>query len=310
VLSLAFSSCVCDTRPLSTTTSPSACAPITPRDLGLWVWQTSAITDPQTAQSLRTFAAAHHVRRLSLHAQGIADGSVAQRAQLAEFIRAAHAACIEVDLLFGATEWTAPGPNGQDAAVRLVDATIAFGVEHADTRPDGVEFDVEPYTTDAWNTDRQGTENDYLDLLERLGAAASRGRLRFGADVAFWYYSEPCTRDGITRPFGELVTDRVDRIEIMAYRDFAGVDHDNGIIDVASEEIAYASRAGREAIVGVETSPQAPDTQTFAQEGPDALARELEVTRVWFTSQPAFGAYRGNAVHDWHYFGAQYSLPQ
>lgn len=289
------------TSAVALASSVSTCAAIGTGDRGLWVWQTSAVTDPGEADAVIAFATSHRVRRLYAHAQHVVDGPPEARERLAAFVRAAHAACLEVDLLFGATEWTSPGPGGQDEAVGLVLATAAFGDAHPDARPDGAHFDVEPYTTDAWNADREGTENAFLDLLERLHAAASAHDLPLTLDVAFWYVGETVTRDGATRSFGELVIDRVDRIVIMAYRDFAGVDHDNGIVDVASEELAYASRVGRDAYVGIETDPNAPDAQSFADEGADATTRELEASRVYFTTHPGFERYRGSAIHDYRW---------
>lgn len=102
-------------------------------------------------------------------------------------------------------------------------------------RDHGINSLVEPHTLSDWTTDYQSIANQYLDLLDKVRPLLQEYGLKFTVDIPFWYDSRDIVRGGAAaRPFHELVCilqcsfnqqiiDRVDRVGVMDYRDFATV---------------------------------------------------------------------------------------
>jgi len=256
---------------------------------GVWVWQQGQAKDPAKAAALLEFAAKHEVTHLYLESQSLL---LLDPERLAAFIDEAEAACVAVELLFGAAAWAQTEHHGE--ALALVDAARTFVDGLAGARPVGLHFDVEPHGLPDWGANQGTYANQYLDLLEAMAAKLLGSELPLTVDVAFWYDGVMVDRGGETRPLSELVQDRVDRVVVMDYRDHA--EPPDGIIDNAAAELAYAEQIGRRVRVAVETTcGLEPEKVTFCEEGAIAMTLALELTAQVYARSPAWD---GVAVHD------------
>lgn len=256
---------------------------------GMWVWQPEQAKDPEKTAQLLEFAATHDVTHLYLESEAL----LAQDPErLVAFIAEADAACVAVELLFGAAAWAQTENHAEPLA--LVEDALALVDGLAGPRPVGLHFDIEPHGLPDWNVDPQKYASEYLDLLEVMSADMIGSELSLTVDIAFWYDTVMIERDGATRPLNELVQDRVDRVVLMDYRDHA--EPPDGIIDNAAAEVDYAEQIGGLVRVAVEsTCGLEPEKITFCEEGSIAMYLALELTNTIYAASPAWD---GVAVHD------------
>jgi hypothetical protein len=256
---------------------------------GMWVWEPAQAQDPEKAAQLLEFAELHEVTHLYLESESLL---VEDPSRLVAFIAEADAACVAVELLFGAAEWAQTENHGVPLA--LVDKALALAEGIGGARPVGLHFDVEPHGLPGWDIDQAQYAGEYLDLLEQMAAKMLGSELSLTVDIPFWYDTVMVERDGATRLLNELVQDRVDRVVVMDYRDHA--EPPDGIIDNAEAEVAYAEQVGRLVRVAVETNCGLdPEKVTFCEEGTIAMSLALGLTASIYAASPAWD---GVAVHD------------
>jgi hypothetical protein len=256
---------------------------------GMWVWQPEQAKDPGKAAQLLEFAAAHEVTHLYLESEALL---VEDPERLMAFIGEADAACVAVELLFGAAAWAQAEHHAEPLA--LIEDALALVEGVAGPRPVGLHFDIEPHGLPDWDLDPQGYASEYLDLLETMAANMMGSELSLTVDIAFWYDTVLVERDGASRPLNELVQDRVQRVVVMDYRDHA--EPPDGIIDNAAAEVDYAEQVGGLVRVAVEsTCGLEPEKVTFCEEGAIAMFLALKLTTSVYAASPAWD---GVAVHD------------
>lgn len=251
--------------------------------LGVWVWQQDVVKDVAETALLLEFAAARGVTHVYVESEALV---VQDPVRLEAFVAEADEACVAVELLFGAADWTHTENHG--VALALVEAGLEIDGAA------GLHFDVEPHGLDDWAGNEQEYAGEYLDLLEAMSTRLVGSELELTVDVAFWYDTVMIERDEVVRPLSELVQDRVDRVVLMDYRDHA--EPPDGIIDNAATEIAYAGQVGGRVRVGVETTCGIePEKVTFCEEGSRAMLQALATTTEMFVGSPGWD---GVAVHD------------
>ena len=132
-------------------------------------------------------------------------------------------------------------------------------------------------------------------------------------DIPFWYDAAdelsgatfPITFHGVSKPASEHVIDLVDEVAIMDYRTAAyGAD---GVIAMAEDELAYASKRGKPVLIGLETT-ELPDEELIefqgvpsrfiAEKPPDSrvvvLVRSKSEARFFVVSPSQWPALRGD----------------
>lgn len=240
-------------------------------DRGMWVWEGP---DPAAL----TFASERGVDDLYVNAPPGFSGDPAYAALVAD----AHARGIRVHALAGDPTWADENADHMVAWVREVRASGLF---------DGAQVDVEPYLLPAWSSDRTGLMKRYVRALSRARKAA--GKVDLVAVVPFWF-DEPSLEDRKGRTLLSHVVSASDGIAVMAYRD--GTTGPDGIIQLAAGEVAAAGAAGKTAVIGVQTAPDALDKLTFFEEGDAAMEAALAEVDAAFAGAEGYG---GTAVH--HY---------
>ncbi|MBX7195654.1 MAG: hypothetical protein K1X94_26595 [Sandaracinaceae bacterium] len=256
--------------------------------LGLFVW--SDDFDVRRDEIL-TLAEDAGVTEIYLHANRVYAGDL-DEAVLADWIAAADARCLSVELLFGNASWIPTA--GHAEAIARASWTIRFAAAHPDARPAGVHFDLEPQQLALWDTgDRPMLISQLVDVLEAMTPDVEAAGLRLSVDIGFFLDGYDVTRGGRARPGHEWVTDAVSRVVVMDYRDTADNVGHGGMIDLAAEEVAYASGAGVPIVLAAETTAQDPPYITFHEEGRAALFAQLAAVRSHYGSQ-----LEGFAIHD------------
>ncbi|HET6435387.1 MAG TPA: hypothetical protein VFG18_06735 [Xanthomonadaceae bacterium] len=287
--------------PLRAAAAPAA------QDRAVWVWERDAyamVESRTMADEAFAFLRDKDVNVLYLYAdawQGrnlIVDRPQAYR----RFIARAHDDGFKVYALLGSAylkteEYVLPGRLDEAGAMfqRVLDYNAAAAEGE---RFDGVNYDIEPHLLDAWDTRRTELLLGFLDMTADFARrkAASGQRLAIGPAMPFWWDNIRIEWRGNTRPMSEHVADLTDYVALMDYRNEA--EGNDGIVDHAEAEIAYAARAGRKVVIGLELSPSEPRKVTFNHLTEADLAREMRLTERALGASPAFG---GFVLH--HYRG-------
>ncbi len=276
--------------PLPTATPTPTPGPQTAR--GLWVWNDVIAGDAR--QPLFAFAAQERLGAIYVEAEGYLRNDAAP---LGAFTADAISHGLAVEWLLGYAPW-ALTPHHDDLIAlieRAVTQTLALP---SNSRPFAVHLDVEPHTLPEWQTNPQGTAQQYLALLDAVSSrlSASGTGLALVVDIPFWYDGQSVLYNGETRPLSEHVLLRVQTATLMDYRDRAW--GGNGLVTLASSEIAFAGSIGKQVRIGVETNAPGgqPTYITFYEEGRRVMLGELAVTRNHFGDATGFG---GVAVHDY-----------
>ena len=256
---------------------------------GMWVWQTSTVTGSAERTALFNFCSSHQVTTVFVESQGFIAGN---SSSLGSFVQAAASQGIAVELLFGDSTWARAVNHSK--AVKLAHDAVQFSKALSGSRPVGLHFDVEPYTLPEWKSAQASIAGQWVDLLTKLRAETAGSGLRLSADVPFWLDGISLTRSGTTRPLHKWVIDAVDRAVLMDYRDHAAPP--DGIIDLASVEVAYGKSVGKPVLIGVETAcGLSPTKITFCEEGSAKLEKAFQDARAALDP----GGLAGFAVH--HY---------
>ena len=286
---------------------PRAQATPAPGDRAAWVWERDsyAMVESRTmADEAFAFLRDKGVNVLYLYAdawQGrnlIVDRPEAYR----RFIARAHDEGFKVYALLGSAyleteEYVLPGRLGDAGAMfqRVLDYNAAAAEGE---RFDGVNYDIEPHLLDAWDTRRTALLLGFLDMtadFARRRKAAGQ-TLAIGPAMPFWWDNIAIDWRGRTRPMSEHVADLTDYVALMDYRNEA--EGNDGIVDHAEAEIAYAARSGRKVVIGLELTPSEPRKVTFNHLTETDLARAMRLTERALGDNPAFG---GFVLH--HYRG-------
>jgi hypothetical protein len=251
-------------------------APVNTR--AMWLW------GDQPAAEVVTWAASRGVSEIFVHvAPSVLTNGDLGRMQ--EMKRRADASKIKLTALGGDSAWT----TDHAAALAWQRTVVRTGLFA------GIHLDVEPYLSDGWTTDLQGTLKGYLALLDKMRQGSA---LPLEADVPFWYGEY---RVG-SKNLADEVLKRVKAVTVMSYRDTAT--GPNSMLAISRDWLTRGAAAGKRVRLAAETNPL-PDCAhcTFAEEGATRLAGELAKVDAATRRSAAFA---GIAVHR---YGTWRSLP-
>jgi hypothetical protein len=242
-------------------------APVNTR--AMWLW------GDQPAAEVVTWAASRGVSEIFVHvAPSVLTNGDLGRMQ--EMKRRADASKIKLTALGGDSAWT----TDHAAALAWQRTVVRTGLFA------GIHLDVEPYLSDGWTTDLQGTLKGYLALLDKMRQGSA---LPLEADVPFWYGEY---RVG-SKNLADEVLKRVKAVTVMSYRDTAT--GPNSMLAISQDWLTRGAAAGKRVRLGAETNPLPDCTHcTFAEEGATRLAGELAKVDAATRRSAAFA---GIAVH-------------
>ena len=299
------------------TTSGALAQPIAvalPR--ALWVWDATVITKPEQRKSLFEFCAQKKISVIyvsvgdifSPRGREVSDPKHVTAPMLADFLRAAHAANLQVEALDGDPSF-ALREHHAEALARLQKALDYNQAATPDARLDGFQWDTEPYGLAEF---KEGPEKQrailtqYLDSAQQMRDAVQKTpNLRLTYCIP-WFFDGPeraLEWNGVTKePAFHLIdllkTLPSSELVLMSYRDKP--EGSNGSIAISRGEIEYASKNAphMKVWVGQETLDVKgdPPSITFWQEGESALDDAARQIQEAFQNQPSFG---GVAIHHW-----------
>jgi hypothetical protein len=202
--------------------------------------------------------------------------------QVRELSQRAAAAGIRVDALGGDPGWV---DNPSWVVKNWLKPAMGTGLFT------GIHVDIEPWTTSAWQTNRDAVVGRYLSTVDALVKAAAPAAVE--ADIPFWFHEVPSGGTTLDR---EAIC-RVAGVSVMAYRDTAA--GEDGTIALATPAVTAATDLGRYARVGQETNdlggaPVAEKQTFFGQSRPE-LEVQLDEIGAAFSGR---AGYAGIAIHD------------
>jgi hypothetical protein len=244
-----------------------------PPQKALWVWNTAEILATQELQQdLLRFLQGQGFTRIFLQLpegkiSGGAPGEITlDREKLRPFLARLNRGGVAVSALDGFKDYALP--EWHDGVLRTVENVIRYNRESEPAeRFSGIHYDVEPYLIKGFAGPRRSAFlRGYLELLEKISGKTKPSQTLFGVDIPFWYDAPdelsgkpiPMMFRGVSKPASEHVIDLVDEVAIMDYRTAAyGA---GGVIAMAQDELAYASKQGKLVFVGLETT-ELPDEE-------------------------------------------------
>lgn len=289
---LAFCSTPSPLTPLSPPSSNQT--NLKPRQTALWVWNTSEILASQERQQdLLRFLRVQGITRIFLQlpeekSLSSAPGEITvDPEKLRPFLAKLNRTGMAVSALDGFKNYALP--EWHDGVLRTIENVIRYNRESEPSeRFAGIHYDVEPYLIKGFaGPRRQVFLQGYLELLEKIVQKTQRSQTQFGVDIPFWYDAAdgptgkpiPIVFRGVSKPASEHVIDLVDEVTIMDYRTAAyGAD---GVIAMAQDELAYASKQGKQVLIGLETT-ELPDEELIEFSGVPASALQKEVPNTRF----------------------------
>ena len=238
-----------------------------PLQQALWVWNTTEIlASKELQQDLLRFLKRQGFTRIFLQLPegrkgGGAPGEITLDSEkLRPLLASLNETGVAVSALDGFKNYALP--EWHEGVLRTVENVIRYNRESAPSeRFSGIHYDVEPYLIKGFTGPRREVFlQGYLELLEKITRKTRASQTFFGVDIPFWYDAAdelsgktfPTTFRGVSKPAGEHVIDLVDEVAIMDYRTAAyGAD---GVIAMAQDELAYASKQGKPLLIGLETT--------------------------------------------------------
>jgi hypothetical protein len=249
----------------------------------MWAWHgDKLLSDAKATQNFFRFLNAPKgdpAHKISVIFFEVADPSDPNTSALLKpFIARAHKDSVRVDFLCGDASYVRQSKMAE--GLKLVDEIVAYNQSVSPKyRFDGFQYDVEPYALPDWPTPelRQG----YMQLFELTEKKIKAGGtpILLGAAIPRWF-DKPDQHD--------LYKDVLDRVDYVAVMDY--VDTSESFVNDGANTVAYATKIGKKAWLGVEAS-QLPDEPmaTFYAKGNSAIEYAFKA------ASSAFGSDRGFA---------------
>ncbi|MCW3135558.1 MAG: DUF2341 domain-containing protein [Canidatus Methanoxibalbensis ujae] len=170
------------------------------------------------------------------------------------FVKTAHENGIEVHAMIleiadnkeeGIYDYTNfyKNPYHKDEAVRDVEEILNYN-EKSLGAFDGINIDIEPYTSDLWNSNREDVWNDYMEVINAIKEKIN-GRIELSADIL--YDSRDYTDDKI-----KDLASVLDFFVIMAYDSGgSGFNTPEEIKDAVAQEMGSVRGQGAKAVIGI-----------------------------------------------------------
>ncbi|MGM7702553.1 hypothetical protein ACSVDE_12565 [Pseudalkalibacillus sp. Hm43] len=271
-------------------------------DKAMWAWHPSKEIHTEEARlELVNFAIRKGIDAIYLYVGESEDSTYLTRNpdHYRSFIRLAHEKKIDVYALDGEPTWS----YEQNEPIKRIEQILDYNADSTpEERFDGIQFDIEPYLLDEWDTgDAERMIQQYLDGLKtyvtKVHTYEKDRQFPFMIAIPFWFDSEKyyTTYDGEDKALSDHVMDIVNYVVIMAYRDRA--EGKDSILSHTENEMSYAAGNGTKLIIGVETKGVEPEKVTFHEEGEAYMEKQLQLVEKQYDNEQAYG---GVAIHHYH----------
>ena len=287
----------------------------------VWDWSNVLNKTGSQLQSTSDFLYLHQINTVYLDAGRYADlpatGSSAQRSDLdAAYVRYISALAkrnVKVYAAAGDPSWSDRDKWQQPATVLA--NVERFNAAHPKTRFAGIEYDVESYNQQGFDTGSQTVKGlvlgDYLDMVDYLASLTGNYMQKanpsfdLGFTVPYWYDNENSNIPNVswnnqTGPELFHLLDRLNKLPhsnvvVMAYRNAAS--GNDGVVAHARTEVDYASAKASNVsvIIGQEVNDVQPAKITYYGKSPTELSSQFKTVEDEFKASDSFG---GIAIND------------
>lgn len=250
----------------------------------MWAWgnPVSAADDARgqgqaafSASTISSYAGSRNLKNVRLSVPWAADQGTAIRGWLSESVTALHAKGSSVYALGGDTAWVA-NPALVSQWITAAHNAAAF---------DGVQLDVEPWTSDSGWTTNPTSIARYVAMVKKAQATAHTLGLTLNIDAPWWLSTTPYLSGTVL----SAILPSVDSVSIVAFSDHAG--DTDGVIAQAWPAVVQANASLTPFTIGVQTSSDDVSggaQYTFADKGSASLEAESSKVRAAYTTSPGY----------------------
>ncbi|MBP1999879.1 hypothetical protein J2Z69_000898 [Paenibacillus shirakamiensis] len=257
-----------------------------------YVWEASDAID-RSAELLQ-FAKTKKINLLYLHIDTDYPFSAYR-----PFIKKAAAAGIEVHAMGGRGNMAFT--ENRDQITKLINYVKNYNRQaDADERLFGLHFDIEPWVLPEWFTDTDRLIREWTGNMNYYVAELKKdSTLQTSVDISAWL-DRFVVKDEGNVSLSKWFIAKMDHVTIMDFRNFAV--GSGGIVDMASQELAFADALGKPLILAVESkeSNEGAHVSFFAL-GSAFMESELGKLPTLLSSHKSF---TGIAVHAYEYWKA------
>ena len=223
------------------------------------------------------------------------DAILENQDNLRNFLVEASDSGLTIEFLAGASNWAT---TRQGTGYNYIQKVIDFNAEASSDKEKfaGIQFDVEPYTLDAWDANKDsvwGLFNTFADSCQKIVDASADTSLYFGIAIPRWYDSDNHFGVNGLKDFQS----KIDYVAIMDY-----VDNTGNVVNDALDEIKNAESLSKKVWVGVETKELDTPSSTFYEEGVVYMEDVLTKATNVFSNYESF---EGIAIHSYKYYKSQ-----
>jgi hypothetical protein len=262
------------------------------RNYTIWSWNDEEITNPEAFAS---FCNAYKINRVYQHI----STSTLDLATIRNFVGTLQKNRVSVNWLTGDPSWALTDHHYHiiDQIQKVVSYNMSIQNDYE--KIGTIQFDVEPYTLDEWETDQASVVKQFQDAIVLMHNESIAKQLSLNVCVASWF-------DGVTydNEYGQgnlfdFVSKHSSSTVIMAYNTSA-------YVSIAEDEIRMGALNGKNVAVGLEThvvDDSVTEDTTFANKPIEDLYRAFETL---FLVYKMYGVYKGYefVIHDYAYFKA------
>ena len=262
------------------------------RNYTIWSWNDEEIINPE---AFAAFCNAYKINRVYQHI----STSTVNLEQIRKFVGTMQKNRVSVNWLTGDPSWSLA-----DHHYHIVDqiqkvVSYNMSIQNDYEKIGTIQFDIEPYTLDEWETDQASVIKQYQDAIMLMYNESLAKQLSLNVCVASWF-------DGVTydNEYGQgnlfdFVSKHSSSTVIMAY-------NTSSYVSIAEDEIRIGALNGKNVAVGLEThvvDDSVTEDTTFANKPIEDLYRAFETL---FLVYKMYGVYKGYefVIHDYAYFKA------
>jgi hypothetical protein len=262
------------------------------RNYTIWSWNDEEIVNPE---AFAAFCNAYKINRVYQHI----STSTLDLEAIRKFVGTMQKNRVSVNWLTGDPSWALA-----DHHYHIVDqfkkvVSYNMSIQNDYEKIGTIQFDIEPYTLDGWETDQASVVKQYQDAIVLMYNESLAKQLSLNVCIASWF-------DGVTydNEYGQgnlfdFVSKHSSSTVIMAY-------NTSGYVSIAEDEIRMGAANGKNVAVGLEThavTDSVTEDITFANKPIEDLYRAFETL---FLVYKMYGVYKGYefVIHDYAYFKA------
>ncbi|MDR3594657.1 hypothetical protein [Clostridium sp.] len=255
-----------------------------------WLWDTSQIV--KSPDEILNFLSTNNVKILYLQIDYNLNPDAYR-----SFIKKASMKNISVHALDGSSDWVSD--SGTNKQKIFFDWLTKFqNTSSANEKFNGVHLDVEPYLNPDYNINMNKTLESYQAFLLNSLSNSNYLGLSLSIDIPFWFDGVNYNTKYGTGSLADWIMKNTKNAVIMVYRDNAA--GDNGIINLASKELALGKLYNADVSIAVETQKSDEGNYvSFYEEGVNCMNRELDKVYTSYKNNSSFGGFAIHNVMSW-----------